>query len=37
MGVRLWDTASTYLGGNSEKAIGKYFAKFPGDRKGADF
>jgi hypothetical protein len=33
MGVRLWDTASTYLGGNSEKAIGKYFAKFPEDRK----
>ena len=34
MGVRLWDTASTYLGGDSEKAIGKYFAKFPEDRKG---
>ncbi len=33
MGVRLWDTASTYLGGNSEKAIGRYFAKFPEDRK----
>ena len=33
MGVRLWDTASIYLGGNSEKAIGKYFAKFPEDRK----
>ncbi len=33
MGVRLWDTASTYLGGDSEKAIGKYFLKFPEDRK----
>ena len=33
MGVRLWDTASVYLGGSSEKAIGKYFAKFPADRK----
>ena len=33
MGVRLWDTASTYLGGDSEKAIGKYFTKFPEDRK----
>ena len=33
MGVRLWDTASSYAGGNSEKAIGKYFAKFPEDRK----
>ena len=33
MGVRLWDTASIYLRGNSEKAIGEYFAKFPEDRK----
>lgn len=33
MGVRLWDTAAAYLGGNSEKAIGKYFAKFPEDRE----
>ena len=32
MGVSLWDTASVYLRGNSEKAIGKYFAKFPEDR-----
>jgi hypothetical protein len=33
MGVRLWDTAATYAGGNEEKGIGKYFAKFPEDRK----
>ena len=33
MGVRMWDTASMYYGGNSEIAIGKYFAKFPEDRK----
>ena len=33
MGVRLWDTAAIYAGGNSERAIGKYFAKFPEDRK----
>jgi aryl-alcohol dehydrogenase-like predicted oxidoreductase len=33
MGVRLWDTAAMYAGGNSERAIGKYFAKFPEDRK----
>ena len=33
MGVRLWDTATTYAGGNEEKGIGKYFAKFPEDRK----
>ncbi len=32
-GVTYWDTANTYMGGNSEKAIGKYFAKYPGDRK----
>jgi predicted aldo/keto reductase-like oxidoreductase len=32
-GVRYWDTANTYMGGNSEKAIGKYFAKYPEDRK----
>jgi predicted aldo/keto reductase-like oxidoreductase len=32
-GVTYWDTANTYMGGNSEKAIGKYFAKFPEDRK----
>ena len=28
MGVSLWDTAAVYAGGNSERAIGKYFAKF---------
>ena len=33
MGVRLWDTAAVYAGGNSERAIGKYFSKFPEDRE----
>jgi predicted aldo/keto reductase-like oxidoreductase len=32
-GVTYWDTANTYMGGNSEKAIGKYFGKYPQDRK----
>lgn len=32
-GVTYWDTAHTYMGGNSEKAIGQYFEKFPEDRK----
>ena len=32
-GVTYWDTAYTYMGGNSEKAIGKYFGKYPQDRK----
>jgi predicted aldo/keto reductase-like oxidoreductase len=32
-GVTYWDTANSYMGGNSEKAIGKYFAKYPEDRK----
>ena len=32
-GVTYWDTASSYMGGNSEKRIGKYFSKFPQDRK----
>lgn len=31
-GVTYWDTAHSYMGGNSEKAIGKYFSKFPQDR-----
>ena len=31
-GVTYWDTANTYMGGNSEAAIGKYFAKYPEDR-----
>ena len=32
-GVTYWDTANSYMGGKSEKGIGKYFAKFPEDRK----
>ncbi|MGD9183194.1 MAG: aldo/keto reductase [Desulfobacterales bacterium] len=32
-GVTYWDTANTYMGGNSEKAVGKYFGKYPEDRK----
>lgn len=31
-GVAYWDTAHSYMGGNSERAMGKYFAKFPEDR-----
>jgi len=33
MGVTYWDTADSYGWGKNEKAIGKYFAKFPSDRK----
>ncbi len=33
MGVTYWDTADSYGWGNNEKAIGKYFAKFPEDRQ----
>ena len=33
LGVTYWDTAHSYEGGNSEKAIGKYFKKYPDDRK----
>ena len=33
MGVTYWDTADSYGWGNNEKAIGKYFTKFPNDRK----
>ena len=33
MGVTYWDTADSYKWGKNEKAIGKYFAKFPNDRK----
>ena len=33
MGVAYWDTADGYGWGKNEKAIGKYFAKFPDDRK----
>ena len=32
-GVTYWDTANTYMGGNSEKAIGKYFGQYPEDRQ----
>ncbi len=32
-GVTYWDTANGYGWGKNEKAIGKYFAKFPSDRK----
>jgi hypothetical protein len=33
MGVTYWDTADSYKWGNNEQAIGKYFTKFPQDRK----
>jgi predicted aldo/keto reductase-like oxidoreductase len=32
MGITYWDTADSYGGGKNERAIGKYFAKFPNDR-----
>ena len=32
-GVTYWDTADSYGRGENEKAIGKYFNKFPDDRK----
>ena len=32
-GVTYWDTAHSYGGGRSEKGIGRYFAKYPQDRK----
>lgn len=32
-GVTYWDTANTYMGGRSEKGIGKYLEKFPRDRR----
>jgi predicted aldo/keto reductase-like oxidoreductase len=32
-GVTYWDTANSYEGGNSELGIGKYFTKYPEDRK----
>ena len=32
MGVTYWDTAEGYRWGNNEKAIGKYFERFPDDR-----
>ena len=33
MGVTYWDTADSYGWGKNEKAIGRYFAKFPNDRE----
>lgn len=33
MGVTYWDTAHSYGWGKNEKAIGKYFTKFPKDRE----
>jgi predicted aldo/keto reductase-like oxidoreductase len=33
MGVTYWDTANSYSGGKSERGIGKYFARYPQDRK----
>jgi uncharacterized protein len=32
-GVTYWDTANSYEGGNSELGIGKYFSRYPEDRK----
>ncbi len=32
-GVTHWDTANTYMGGRSEKGMGKYFEKYPADRQ----
>jgi len=32
-GVTYWDTANTYMGGRSETGMGKYFGKYPADRK----
>jgi predicted aldo/keto reductase-like oxidoreductase len=32
-GVTYLDTANTYMGGNSERRIGKFFAKYPEKRK----
>ncbi len=33
LGVTYWDTANTYMGGRSERGIGKYLAKYPRDRQ----
>lgn len=33
MGVTYWDTAEGYINGASEEGIGKYFEKYPDDRK----
>ena len=32
-GVTYWDTANSYMGGRSERAMGKYLEKYPEDRK----
>lgn len=32
-GITAWDTSSGYIGGKSEKGIGKYFAKYPDHRQ----
>jgi predicted aldo/keto reductase-like oxidoreductase len=32
-GVNYWDTANSYMGGKSEKGIGKYMEKYPENRK----
>ena len=32
-GVTYWDTAHSYMGGNSENRIGEYFLQFPENRK----
>ena len=31
-GVTYWDTANSYMGGRSERGMGKYIEKYPGDR-----
>jgi predicted aldo/keto reductase-like oxidoreductase len=33
LGVSYWDTAYQYSGGQSERSIGKFFKKYPEDRK----
>jgi hypothetical protein len=33
LGVTCWDSSRNYIGGKSEKGIGKYFSKFPEDRQ----
>ena len=32
-GVTYWDTASSYMGGSSERSIGKFFSKYPEKRR----
>jgi predicted aldo/keto reductase-like oxidoreductase len=33
LGITYWDTANSYMGGHSEKQIGKYLKKYPRDRQ----